>query len=68
MDFTSLMILGFAAASKDSSLTAKMVFSFGFSCEQLLSGADQRHGHRHPVIAAVAGVNPFDNDHVANFH
>ena len=31
MAFTSRMILGFAAASKDSSLTVKEVFSFGFS-------------------------------------
>jgi hypothetical protein len=31
-DLTSLMILGLAAASNDSSLTLKIVFSFGFSC------------------------------------
>jgi hypothetical protein len=29
--FTSLIILGLEAASKDSSLTVKIVFSFGFS-------------------------------------
>ena len=32
MALTSRMILGFAAASKASSLTLKTVFSFGFSC------------------------------------
>jgi len=31
MDLTSRIIFGFAVASKDSSLTLKMVFSFGFS-------------------------------------
>lgn len=31
MAFTSRMILGFAVASKDSSLTLNEVFSFGFS-------------------------------------
>ena len=31
MAFTSRIILGFAVASKDSSLTVKEVFSFGFS-------------------------------------
>jgi hypothetical protein len=30
-DLTSLMILGLAVASNDSSLTLKIVFSFGFS-------------------------------------
>jgi len=29
---TSLIILGFDVGSNDSSLTAKIVFSFGFSC------------------------------------
>lgn len=34
MALTSRMILGFAAASKDSNLMLNMVFSFGFSCAQ----------------------------------
>lgn len=34
MALTSRMILGFAVATKDSSLTLKIVFSFGFSCQE----------------------------------
>ena len=42
--FTSRMILGLAGASNDFSMTLKIVFSLGFSCERMDSCASARVG------------------------
>lgn len=49
---TSLIILGFDVGSNDSSLTAKIVFSFGFSCR---TSGQQRRG-RQPLKQRTASI------------